>query len=47
LLGRAELLLSPVNLAVNVVAGVADAVTPAGVRDYNAAIYVIDAAVPS
>jgi SAM-dependent methyltransferase len=47
LLGRAELLLSPINLAVNVVAGLADAVTPAGVRDYNAAIYVIDAGVPS
>ncbi len=44
-LGRAELLLSPVNLAVNVVARVADAITPAGVRDYNAAIYIIDAGV--
>ena len=45
LLGRAELLLAPLNLPVNVLAGLVDAVTPATVREHNAAIYIVEAGI--
>jgi SAM-dependent methyltransferase len=41
--GRAALLLAPVNLIVNLLALVADRLTPAAVRDDNAAIFVVEA----
>lgn len=43
LLDPASFLLAPINLCVNVIAGIADRLTPAGLRDTNAAIYAIEA----
>lgn len=42
---RAAVLLAPINVPVNLLALTVDRLTPAGVRDNNAAIYVIQASV--
>lgn len=42
ILGRLWFLLSPLNLCVNVLAWVADRVTPANLRDTNAAIFAVE-----
>jgi SAM-dependent methyltransferase len=43
LLDPLSFLLAPVNVCVNLFAGLADRMTPAGLRDSNAAIYAIEA----
>ena len=47
LFGRAALLLAPVNLLVNLLALVADSLTPRGIRAENAAIFVFEGRVPA
>jgi SAM-dependent methyltransferase len=46
ILGRAALLLAPLNLAVNLVGLLVDSPTPRVVRENNASIYVLDGRVP-
>ena len=43
LLGPASWLLAPFNLAVNLLAGIADRLTPSAIKDTNAAVYAVEA----
>ncbi len=45
LLRRSAVLLAPINVPVNLLALAADRLTPAGVRDNNAAVYIVEACV--